>query len=312
MQAFISERAYAKINLGLDVLRRRGDGYHELRMGMQTVSLADELTIERSGREDGGIKLLCDRPELPTDGRNLAYRAAEVFLRHLKITEGVSISLQKNIPAAAGLAGGSADAAAVLRGLNRLFEAGLSVEALRELALPLGADIPYCVTGGTMLAEGIGEQLTALPALPGCSIVLVKPEFDLSTASVYGNLHVEELPSEAHPDMDAVIAALRAGDLKRLGAVMRNILELPAGREHSEIQDIKATLTEAGACAVSMSGSGSAVFGIFEDGQMAERCPARLRARGFTAAEICLTTPIVACSGPGYGNSHRTGGKDAG
>ena len=298
VEASIQINAYAKINLGLDVLRRREDGYHELRMGMQTVSLCDTLTLTK--KEDAGIVLRCDRAGLPTDRRNLAVRAAEALFteaerRGVRPMGGVEIWLSKRIPAAAGLAGGSADAAAMLRGLNTLYGLGFSEEALQAVGLPLGADIPYCVTGGTALAEGIGERLTPLPALPACCIVVAKPSFDLSAAYIYANLRIDSVGAAGHPDMDGVISALRRRDLRALGQVMGNILELPAKKEHPEIERLKKSLREAGAEAASMSGSGSAVFGLFENEEQAKRCAEQLLSDKALALEgVYLTTPVYA------------------
>ena len=310
------EKAYAKINIGLDVLGRRPDGYHELRMVMQTIGLCDDVILTISKAEEGkvgtepeqepGIKspekapeirILCDTPGVPTDRRNLAYRAAEAFFTHLynkktgaSAGDRLEIRLVKRIPAAAGLAGGSSDAAAVLRGLNRLLKAGLGEAELREIALPLGADVPYCVSGGTALAEGIGEVLTRLPDFPDCGIVLVKPPFDCSTAEIYGNLHADLLKPEEHPDMESVLAAVRAGDLRAAAERMGNVLEKPALEMHPGIAEIKERLVRAGAAGASMSGSGSAVFGIFLRREDAESCCGLLR-REEPRWEVFLTSP---------------------
>lgn len=180
----IREKAYAKINLGLDVLRRRPDGYHEVKMIMQTVDICDDLTFEK--REEPGIGFQIEGADLPADENNLVYRAAALLTEKRQIKKGVSITLQKRIPVAAGMAGGSADAAAALRGLNALFEMGYSMEELKEFGVTLGADIPYCIQGGTMLSEGIGEILTPLTAPPACHVVIAKPDIDVSTALSMG------------------------------------------------------------------------------------------------------------------------------
>ncbi|MBR3007702.1 MAG: 4-(cytidine 5'-diphospho)-2-C-methyl-D-erythritol kinase, partial [Stomatobaculum sp.] len=203
----------------------------------------------------------------------------------------LEIRLVKRIPAAAGLAGGSSDAAAVLRGLDRMLGTCFGEAELRRIALPLGADIPYCVSGGTALAEGIGEVLTPLPSLPDCSIVLVKPPFDCSTAEIYGTLHADSLDPSDHPEMDRVVRAIRNGSVREAAEYMGNILELPALRLHPEIGMIKQALRRAGAAGASMSGSGSAVFGIFEDRGEAERACRALRENG-TAGRIFLTAPV--------------------
>ena len=292
------EKAYAKINIGLDVLGRREDGYHTLKMVMQTIDLCDDVLLSW---EEGGngpeTRILCDTPGVPCDRRNLAYRAAEAFFLYCLEKENrrfagkLEIRLVKRIPAAAGLAGGSSDAAAVLRGLDRMLGTGLSETDLQRIALPLGADIPYCVSGGTALAEGIGEVLTPLPALPDCGIVLVKPLFDCSTAEIYGTLHADSLEPSDHPDMDRVVQAVRNGDLRDAAENMRNILELPALKLHPEIEMIKRTLLGKGAAGASMSGSGSAVFGIFEDRGAAEHAFRALREDG-TEGQIFLTAPV--------------------
>ncbi len=290
MPMTVTEAAYAKINIGLDVLSRRPDGYHELRMVMQTVDLHDDVILSRD--EAPGVRLSCDRPGLPTDRGNLAYRAAEVMQERFGLG-GVSIVLKKRIPAEAGLAGGSADAAAVLRGMAKLYDLDVQAETLREVGLPLGADVPYCVCGGTAVAEGIGEKLTFLPDPEPRTIVILKPDFDLSTGAVYGALHIEQRKTADHPDMDGVIAAAQAGDLIGMAEHMGNILELPALEIHPEIAGIKEAFLRAGAAGASMTGSGSAVFGIFPDRQAAERCPQLLRREsGGAAKEIYLTSPV--------------------
>ena len=203
-----TEKAPAKLNLTLDVTGKRPDGYHLLRTVMQTVSLYDELSFVREEQE--GIRLTCDRADLPLDSGNLAYRAADVLLQKFNLPGGIRIDLKKKIPAAAGLAGGSTDAAAVLRAMNRLYGLGLTTETLCQLALPLGADIPYCVRGGTCLCEGIGEVMTPLAELKGLPVLLVKPAFDLSTAYIYRELSLPSVPQEAHPKTEEILAGLDA------------------------------------------------------------------------------------------------------
>ena len=251
--------APAKINLGLDVLARRPDGYHDLRMIMQTVALYDKVNITRTVTP--GIRLQTNVSFLPADGRNLACRAAQLLADEFGIRDGVYIDLEKHIPVAAGLAGGSTDAAAVLTGMNRLFELGLSEEELMQRAVKLGADVPYCIMQGTALAEGIGEQLTRLVSPPPCSILLVKPGVHVSTAFVYGHLHADEL--DCHPDIGGQIAALEAGDLEKLCALMGNVLETVTIPAHPVIARIKEAMLEAGALGSLMSGSGPTVFGLF-------------------------------------------------
>lgn len=260
------ERAYAKINIGLDVLRRRPDGYHEVKMIMQTVDIYDDLFLEKTS--EPGIRLQTDNEELPTNRDNLIYRAAALLMEDKKMTEGVKITLTKRIPIAAGMAGGSSDAAAAMRGLNVLFDMGYSVEDLQRLGVKLGADIPYCIVGGTMLSEGIGEILTPLPAPPDVNLVVAKPDINVSTAFVYGNLHVERL--QEHPDIDGMVQALSRGDLQGICDRMGNVLETVTVQEYPVIEEIKQVMRKKGALNALMSGSGPTVFGFFADGKLAE------------------------------------------
>lgn len=269
----ITQKAYAKVNIGLDVLRRRPDGYHDLKMIMQTVDICDDLTLERD--RDPGIQLRIDGADLPTDKNNLICRAAALLMEEKHIGEGVSITLRKRIPIAAGMAGGSADAAATMRGLNILFDMGYSVEELRKLGVKLGADIPYCVMGGTMLSEGIGEVLTPLTAPPDCHLVVAKPDIDVSTAFVYQNLRADSLPF--HPDIDGMVKALAAGDLKGITDRMGNVLETVTVREYPVIDRIKKRMCELGAENALMSGSGPTVFGIFKEREKAENTAQAVR-----------------------------------
>ena len=262
----ITRKAYAKINIGLDVLRRREDGYHEVRMIMQTVDICDDLTFERTSQP--GIVIRTDREELPVDGNNLIYKAADLLFREKGITEGVKITLTKRIPIAAGMAGGSSDAAATMRGLNELFKMGYSVKELQELGVKLGADIPYCLVGGTMLSEGIGEILTPLPTPPDCYLVVAKPDIDVSTGFVYGNLHADRLTY--HPDIDGMIEALRAGSLNGITDRLGNVLETVTVKEYPVIEEIKELMRSKGAENALMSGSGPTVFGIFKKRETAE------------------------------------------
>lgn len=269
----IYQKAYAKVNIGLDVLRRRPDGYHELKMIMQTVDICDDLTFEKEG--EPGIRLRIDGADLPTDENNLIYRAAALLMEEKKIREGVAITLTKRIPIAAGMAGGSADAAATMRGLNSLFEMGYSVEELRKLGVKLGADIPYCISGGTMLSEGIGEVLTPLPAPPKCYLAVAKPDIDVSTAFVYQNLRVDSLPF--HPDIDGMADALAAGDLQGITDRMGNVLETVTVPAYPVIDRIKKRMCELGAENALMSGSGPTVFGIFKERETAVKAAETIR-----------------------------------
>ena len=279
------QRAYAKINIGLDVLRRRADGYHEVKMIMQTVDIYDELVLER--RKQPGIELRMDNSELPSGGDNLICRAADLLFREKEITGGVNISLTKRIPIAAGMAGGSADAAAALRGVNELFDMGYSLKELQALGVGLGADIPYCLAGGTMLSEGIGEILTPLPAPPAAHLVIAKPDINVSTAFVYGNLHADSLAW--HPDIDGMIAALQKGDLDGITGRLGNVLETVTVKAHPVIEQIKELLRKQGAENALMSGSGPTVFGIFKEKETAARAAEAVE-RGRLAKQIFVTT----------------------
>lgn len=280
-----TQRAYAKINIGLDVLRRRADGYHEVKMIMQTVDIYDELVLER--RKEPGIELRMDNSELPSGGDNLICRAADLLFREKEITGGVNISLTKRIPIAAGMAGGSADAAAALRGVNELFDLGYSLTELQALGVGLGADIPYCLAGGTMLSEGIGEILTPLPAPPAAHLVIAKPDINVSTAFVYGNLHADRLAW--HPDIDGMIAALQKGDLDGITGRLGNVLETVTVKAHPVIEQIKELLRKQGAENALMSGSGPTVFGIFKEKETAARAAEAVE-RGRLAKQIFVTT----------------------
>ena len=281
----ITRKAYAKINIGLDVLRRRADGYHEVRMIMQTIDLCDDLCIERTAQP--GIRLRTDSTELPVDGNNLICKAADLLFREKGIREGVQITLTKRIPVAAGMAGGSADAAAAMRGLNELFEMGYSISELQRLGVKLGADIPYCLTGGTMLSEGIGEILTPLPAPPECFLVVAKPDINVSTAFVYGNLHAETLTY--HPDIDGIITALREHDLRGITDRLGNVLETVTVREYPVIEELKELMRREGAENALMSGSGPTVFGIYRRRETAQEAAGAVAGSGL-AAQIHVTT----------------------
>lgn len=271
----IIRNAYAKINLGLDVLRRREDGYHEVKMVMQTISLHDVLTFEET--EQAGIVLVTnDRPELPEDAQdNLVYKAANLVRETFGIDQGVRITLEKNIPIAAGMAGGSTDAAAVFHGLNELWGLSMSTERMQELAVRLGADIPYCIMGGTALSEGIGEKLTPLPSPPDAVVLIAKPQISVSTKYVYENLHADRL--QQHPDIDGMVAAIREGSLLGITERMENVLETVTQTAYPVIGQIKELMRKEGAMNSLMSGSGPTVFGIFDNKEKAEAAGQRIR-----------------------------------
>ncbi len=265
-------RAYAKINLGLDVLSRRADGYHEVRMIMQTVRLFDKLTVRRI--RTNSISIKTNLNYLPTDENNLIYRAANLFFQSAGLKPQVHITLQKHIPVAAGMAGGSSDAAAVLTALNELFCTGMDLAALQEIGLHIGADVPYCLLQGTALSEGIGEILTPLPPAPQCYCLIVKPPASVPTKYVYENLCLDEI---THPDIDAQLGAIRTGSLKELCGALGNVLESVTLKKHPEISAIKAQMLSLGALGALMSGSGPTVFGLFEDRTAAEQAYYRFK-----------------------------------
>ncbi len=252
-------RAMAKINLGLDVIGKRPDGYHQVRMVMQTIQMYDTLEIQI--KKEPGITLSTNLSFIPTDSRNLVYRAAALLMEEFQVQEGLSISLNKTIPVSAGLAGGSSDAAAALVGVNRIFHLGLGKKELMERAVQIGADVPYCVMRGTALAEGIGEKLTRLPPIPRCYILIGKPGIGVSTRMAY-----ESLPEkiEEHPDIDGLIEALQAGDLKKMAERMGNSFEPGITGKYPVIQEIKDHMESHGALKALMSGSGPTVFGVFD------------------------------------------------
>lgn len=262
----ITVRAYAKINLTLDVTGVRPNGYHEVRMIMQNISLYDRLTIKQIVKNE--IILSAGQTSLPTGNDNLICKACNAFFEVSGISSGIFIDLDKRIPVAAGMAGGSADAAATLHGLNALFETGYSLEQLCEIGVKLGADIPFCLIGGTVLAEGIGEILTPLKAAPDCHLLIVKPSAGISTKHVYDKLApCEEL---IHPDTDAMIAAINKGSIAEVAANLGNVLESVTAAEMPFINEIKAEMLALGALGALMSGSGTTVFGIFDSKAKAE------------------------------------------
>lgn len=279
----IQLKAYAKINLGLDVLRKREDGYHEVKMIMQTVDIYDVLTFEKA---DSGIHVTVNKSELPVNEDNLIYKSAAAFMSKYNISEGVSIHLEKNIPIAAGMAGGSTDAAATFKALNQLFEVNASLEELQEIAVKIGADVPYCLMGGTALAEGIGEKLTKLPDTPNCHLVVAKPDIDVSTAFVYGNLKANEL--KEHPDIDGMVDAITEKQLEGVIQRLGNVLETVTVPAYPIIREIKETLKADGADGVLMSGSGPTVFAIFTDKEKAEKAFEGLK-EGNLARQVFLT-----------------------
>ncbi len=271
----LSLKAYGKINLGLDVLRRREDGYHDVRMIMQTVGIFDRVDLVRT--EQAGIQVETNLYYLPTNENNLVYKAAKLLMDEFQVKDGIQIRLQKFIPVAAGMAGGSSDAAAVLFGVNKMFGLGLGTEELMERGVKIGADVPYCILRGTALSEGIGEVLTKLPPVPQCQVLVAKPGINVSTKFVYENLHANELKSEEHPDIDAIIRAIENRDIFGIADNLGNVLETVTIKEYPIIQEIKDAMLESGAIGSLMSGSGPTVFGLFTNPAAAQAAYENLR-----------------------------------
>ena len=282
----LEKKAYAKINLGLDVTGRRDDGYHIVRMIMQNVDLFDTLTFEDN--ETGEIKLTASSEKIPTDDSNLICKVARQLQNEYGVTKGANIHLVKRIPVAAGMAGGSTDGAAAYVALNELWGLGLDKTRLCELAVKLGADIPYCIIGGTALAEGIGEELTVISDMPACSIVIAKPAIDVSTGWVYKELDSKEI--EQHPDIDGIRAAIEGGDIEKMCRLIGNVLEPVTAGKYTVIPEIEKILEENGAIRAFMTGSGPTVFAIFDDENKAKE--------GFEAVKRSALAPELFLSGP--------------
>lgn len=281
----IELRALAKINLGLDVLGRRENGYHDVRMVMQSVYLYDDVKIEKTEAPD--ITVSSNLNFLPTGTDNIAYKAAELLKNEFQIKDGVKIVLKKHIPVAAGLAGGSSNAAAVLFGMNRLFRLGLSQKELKERGVKLGADVPYCIMRGTVLAEGMGEILKPLPQMPKCSVLIAKPPVSVSTKAVYEALDAKEITS--HPDIDGILEGLERGSLRQVAASMGNVLEDVTIPMHPVIREIKQEMMAAGALNAMMSGSGPTVFGLFESRADARKAQRQIREKSL-ARQVYVTS----------------------
>ena len=273
MEGLMRLKAMAKINLGLDVLGKREDGYHEVRMIMQTIRMYDILDIRKTKRP--GIVLTTNLPFIPTDSRNLVYKAAQMLMDEFGIEEGLSIKLRKFIPVAAGMAGGSSNCAAALKGMNQLFDLGLSIDELCEIGVTLGADVPYCIWGGTALSEGIGEKLSRVDAMPDCYILIAKPGISVSTAFVYKNLDLPALSK--HPDIDGMLECLKEKDLTGICDRLENVLETVTIKEYPIIEKVKKHLMDQGAKGALMSGSGPTIFAIFEDKKTADDAMESLR-----------------------------------
>ncbi len=274
-------KAPAKINLTLDTLAKRPDGYHEVEMIMTTVDLADRIGLE--AREDGIIEIVSVDRFIPNDAKNLAFQAAALLKKRYDVSQGVSITIEKNIPVAAGLAGGSSDAAATLRGLNHVWNLGLSLDELAVLGAEIGSDVPFCVYGGTALATGRGEKIKHLPAPPPCWIILAKPVIGVSTAEIYGQL---DLSTAFHPDTQAMIRAIDEKDFEAMIHGLGNTLEGVTLHLYPEVKELKEQMKRFGAEGVLMSGSGPTVFGIVQQESRAQRVVNALR--GFCDEVYCV------------------------
>lgn len=268
MRSEVKTKAYAKINIGLDIVGKTENGYHLLKSIMQQVDLYDEVTVKRI---ESGIAIDSNNKDIPLDETNLAYKAAKLMIDKYSIGEGVSIYIDKHIPMAAGMAGGSTDGAAVLILMNQLYELNLSEEELCEIGVKLGADIPFCIKGGVALCEGIGEKMTTLTKAPKMYAVIAKPPIGISTKYVYTHL---DLPSVKHPDMDAMLDAFAHEDLQAVCDNLGNVLESVSEKENEIISKLKASMLEAGAIGSLMSGSGPTVFGLFDSMESASSAEA--------------------------------------
>lgn len=277
-------KAYAKINISLDVIGKREDGYHLLSMIMQNIELYDEIEIEKI---ESGIVITCNKAFIPTDERNLAYKAAKLFLETYNIKSGVSINIVKNIPVAAGLAGGSADCATVLKMLNDMFNINASEEELMKLGGTLGADVPYCIKGGTALCEGIGEKITPIKSFKNQIVLLVKPPFGVSTKDVYKAFDLSKV--KIHPDTGNLIKKIENNDLDYVASNMKNLLENVTVRKHKILYKLKEHLVRSGAVGSMMSGSGPTVFAFFDDMQVALKCYNELKEK---YTDVFLTRTI--------------------
>ncbi|AKA71074.1 4-(cytidine 5'-diphospho)-2-C-methyl-D-erythritol kinase [Clostridium scatologenes] len=267
-------KAYAKINLSLDVVGKREDGYHTLQMIMQTIDLYDLINIKKT---DKGINISCNKQYVPTDERNLAYKAAELFMKTYDVCEGIDIYIKKYIPVAAGLAGGSTDAAAVLKAMRNMYRPDISDEKIMKLGLNIGADVPYCVIGGTALCEGIGEKITKLNSFKNHILVVVKPAFGVSTKEVYKNLDINKI--KRHPDTNLLISSIEANNLNALARNMKNVLENVTLYKHVVLKDIKKEMINMGAQGTLMSGSGPTIFAFFSDMLKAQLCYDKMKKR---------------------------------
>lgn len=281
----ISLKSRAKINITLDVIGRRPNGYHDLSMIMQTVNLYDFVFIRKMHAP--GIKLTTNLKWLPNDEGNIVYQAAKLFKETCGIETGIFMELNKRIPVAAGLAGGSSNAATTLMGLNVLFETGLDQKELMDLGVKLGADVPYCILGGTALAEGIGDVLTPLPPMPDCYVLVAKPKINVSTAAIFQSLNIKKI--DKHPDNNKVIEAIKKGDIDTVASNMCNVLETVTQKRYPVIGTIKKIMLEYGAEGAIMSGSGPTVFGIYHSKDEAYKAAYKLKLE-YLVGDVFITT----------------------
>ena len=270
----VSKKAYAKINIGLDIVGKTDNGYHLLNSIMQQVDLYDVITVSREDEDGYSITIDSNNHDIPLDETNLAYKAADILMKEYKLSGKVSIYIDKHIPMAAGMAGGSTDGAAVLELINELYELGLSKDELKSIGVKLGADIPFCIEGKGAICQGIGEIMTPLGTAPDMAVLIAKPPISISTKYVYTHL---KLDSVTHPDMDKVITAYKSGDLKTVADSMGNVLESVSEKENEIITSLKASMLEEGAVGSLMSGSGPTVFGLFEDMTLASKAGEKMK-----------------------------------
>lgn len=287
----LSLKAYAKVNLALDVLRRREDGYHDVKMIMQNLDIYDELEFQVTARDTEEVKitLTVNKEGIPTDERNLVYKAIALLFDTYNIKSHIEVDLIKNIPAEAGMAGGSTDCGAALKAVNILYGLGLSTDELMGYGVKLGADVPYCILGRTAISEGIGEVLTPIKGLPNCHVLVAKPPVNVSTKEIYTNLKVNELKS--HPDVDGMVEALESQNLQAIGNRMENVLETVTVNMHPEIEELKNLMKDQGAINAIMSGSGPTVFGIFDDKDKVWEAAMTISDREL-APEVFITRPM--------------------
>ena len=284
----LMRNAYAKVNLALDVLRRREDGYHDVCMIMQNLSLYDTLTFTIEAADTFEITISCDKEFVPCDERNLVYKAVALMGQTYNLTGKVHVDIVKRIPVEAGMAGGSTDCAAAFHAMRELYGLDVSTEDLMKLGVTLGADVPYCILAKTALSEGIGEVLTEVPMLPDCYVVVAKPNVSVSTKMVYENLHANEL--ERHPDVAGMVEALKQKNLEGVAARMENVLETVTTKLYPLIEEIKQTMKDAGAENAIMSGSGPTVFGLYTERKIAEAAAGKIRA-AYGLSEVYVTQP---------------------